>query len=229
MKKLSLVILLMLTIFTLSGCKGDEEIIEVDEFDIFKEILSAYSVNDTNGITVDVEQILGATVIHKQHITQRIDRSSDLTAKTIYYEREIGPFDVEKAYIETEVTTYYRNGQMITQVEGEDLVYEEVTMDSYIDSELIIQGLIKDNFVDYQIQILDSLQILTGELKIGSVRSIFGTDISMVNTNEMTIIINANTKRFIEFSFTYTSDQTSTTFTFTPYYDDVEIVIPSQE
>ena len=229
MKKIFLFILPFLVIISLSACKGNDTIVEVDEFDIFKEVIDGYTIDQTNGVTVDVEQFLGGKVIHKQHIIQRIDRSGEFLAKTEYYERAIGPFNIEEEYVVTEATTYYQNGQMITDAEGENLVYEEILLENYIDSALILKGLTKDNFVSYNIQTLGKLQVLTGVLTIGSVRSIFGTDISMVESNEITIIINEEDKTFVEFAFHYTSEQTETTFTFTPFYDEVEITLPTEE
>jgi len=71
------------------------------------------------------------------------------------------------------------------------------------------------------------VHILTGELTIGSVRSIFGTDISMVESNEITVSVNEVTKELVSFVFEYTSEHTRMTFTFTPSYESVEIVVPN--
>lgn len=228
MKKLIVLVLSLLVVFTLSACKGDDEIVEVDEFDIFKDVLSSYDVEDTFGVKVEVKQYLSGIIIHHQLVEQMINRSGSVLGETYYYEKEIGPFDVENEFIETEFTTYYQDGEMITEVDGEDLDYEAITFEEYVDGEMLLKGLTKDNFVSYEIQIDGDVHILSGELTIGSVRSIFGTDISMVESNEITVRANEVTKQLVSFVFEYTSEHTRMTFTFTPKYESVEIVVPTE-
>jgi len=141
MKKLFVLILSLLMILTLSACKGDDEIVEVDEFDLFQDVLSSYDVEDTFGVKVEVKQYLNGIVIHHQLVEQIINRGGSVLGETYYYEKEIGPFDVDNEYIETEFTTYYQSGEMITEIDGENLQYEAITFEEYIDGEMLLKGL----------------------------------------------------------------------------------------
>jgi hypothetical protein len=218
-----------LSLLVLSACGGEEEIIEIDDFTYFVNAIDQYNAEEVDGVSVHTTQHLEGELIHEERVELLIDYSSPLKAKTTYYEKELSPFNLDNMYQITENENYYRSGQMFTTVEG-DFTYSNVSESTYLRSRnLVIKGLSKDNFVDYNIQMIDAFMILEGELKIGSVRSIFGTDISMVESNQIRIVIEQESEHFIEFEFTYSSATTNMMVEFKPLYQEVNLVLPDEE
>lgn len=229
MNKYLSIFLMGLSLLVLSACGGEEEIIEIDDFTYFVNAIDQYNAEEVDGVSVHTTQHLEGELIHEERVELLIDYSSPLKAKTTYYEKELSPFNLNNMYQITERENYYRNGQMFTTVEG-DFTYSNVSESTYLRSRnLVIKGLSKDNFVDYNIQMIDAFMILEGELKIGSVRSIFGTDISMVESNQIRIVIEQETEHFIEFEFTYSSATTDMMVEFKPLYQEVNLVLPDEE
>lgn len=227
MKRVWIVMMLLTSILVLSACKGEEEIIEIDDFTYFVEAIEAYSVDDINGVNLHTKQSLDGEVIHEEDMELRIDRSGPLKAMTYYYEKALSMFSEEGLYEITESTSYYSAGESLIE-DLEDYQRIETTESEYLSGAgLLLKGLSKDNFVDYEIRSLDAFYILEGELKIGSVRSIFNTDISMVLDNQIRIVIDQENNRFVEFEFTYQAENTEVWIEFKPVYEAVSVVLPT--
>jgi len=137
-------------------------------------------------------------------------------------------FSEEGLYEISESTSYFSAGESLIE-DLEDYQRIETTESEYLSgASLLLKGLSKDNFVDYEITSLDNFYILEGELKIGSVRSIFNTDISMVLDNQIRIVIDQENNRFIEFEFTYQAENTEVWIEFKPVYEVVSVVLPNE-
>jgi len=84
MKRVWMILVLLTSILTLSACKGEEEIIEIDDFTYFVDAIDAYSVDGINGVNLHTKQRLDGEVIHQEDMELLIDRSGPLKAMTSY-------------------------------------------------------------------------------------------------------------------------------------------------
>ena len=226
MKRVWMILVLLTSILTLSACKGEEEIVEIDDFTYFLDAIDAYSIDGINGVNLHTKQRLDGEVIHQEDMELLIDRSGPLKAMTYYYEKALSMFSEEGLYEISESTSYFSAGESLIE-DLEDYQRIETTESEYLSgASLLLKGLSKDNFVDYEITSLDNFYILEGELKIGSVRSTFNTDISMVLDNQIRIVIDQENNRFIEFEFTYLAENTEVWIEFKPVYEVVSVVLP---
>ncbi|QWB99416.1 hypothetical protein KHQ88_04425 [Mycoplasmatota bacterium] len=237
MKKLFLIIFSSLMLLLLVGCENfranqsteDQTTIptEITEFAFIINILDNYDFSNTNGFDYSSKQTVEDIITNQDEIEQRIEWI-DETAKiyTEYTSLRLAEFNLDKTHDEFESVNYFYNNQIGEYNEENNLIWQDITMEAYLDFSLPLNQLLEEYFSTYSVEVVDDQYILTGMIDTQYIDDILTTDQTNISDLEITVIVNQDNDNLEEISLTYQQDITRTEIIFTPYYDDAQVIIP---
>jgi len=225
-KKYSIGLCAILLSFCLSGCFKKAPPAKT-AFDQVIAIINAYNIESTNGYDYLIEQKVGDIIVNSDTITCRVERGSTVKASTDTVQKRLNNFGEEEQFSETTFSSYFNNNQIGFKEQDGVINWVAGTSEEYFVIGIDKLDLSIGSFVSSMVNKSGNVYSLIGTLKTESLGTLFGINTVGMKNISIEIVVNIGTGKLMSLDISYSQSQSSTTISFSPFYDVVTVNFPS--
>lgn len=227
MKKILVILMTFICLFSFVGCDEKEPEPTVDDYANHKKVIALvnnYSVVETNGFDYSLEQKLGERVTNAHTISIRLDNTGDTIGSRVEYQKSLNE-DISKVqYTETSVTAYYKGNKIATYVD-DAWTWKTCTLEEFVTINIGSFAFDFDSLTNLKLSASGKYSFLTFKIDDDNASSFLGINGDIKNLSFEIKTDDAYTK-IVSFTMSYSQNLTSTRFSFTPYSGSINIDIP---
>jgi len=225
MKKLPLLTLLI-PLILLTSCDDDSssDIPVKSDFEIATEIISNFSVKNTNGYDYSLKQYLGNIVSNSHEIKLRASFDGDVKAKKEETSKTLNEFNLDSQYTIESVTTYFLNNRM-AEYNGSSWKWSNCKESEYFGSN-ISSFEIKSDYFENAKENKGTTYTYKADIIQSKVNEFFKLSNSTIEEAKLTIELDNALTRLLKLTLSYFQAKTYTEFSFVTYSGTVDIDIP---
>lgn len=228
MKRLVSFVIILISIISLSSCKKPEKIKEDPYLDHKKvlTLISEYDVMVTNGFDYITIQKLknSSTIVNSHSIMVRLNKENKIIGVRTEKSKKLNENIIDDQYTETTKCAYFNNNK-IGVFRDNKWNWKSCSFEDFVIVNISSLNLNIDNFKDFELAEEATYNALNIKIDDTKVNTIFE---GLSNAKNLAIEIKTDKdyKRLISLDISYLQKLTQISFSFVPYYENVDINIP---
>lgn len=228
MKKIITLIFAFITFVSLSSCgDGDTTSQEFTEEKQIINLVSSYTIEETNGFDYSLEQKMkdsNNTVVNSHKIVVRVDKSNETIGSKEEYKKSLNE-DISKGqYTEESSITYYKNNKAAVNENG-SWTWKNCQLNEFAAISIDSFSFDVNKLKNIKLSQSGKFYILSFSIDDKDASDFLGINNSISGLS-FDIKANADKNKLVYFKMNYSQELTSTSFAFTPYYGTVNINLP---